>query len=244
MLFYYRQRNIDKLIPSLKIKNAPIELVKEFNFLGIVLDECMTWNSHINKISSKLACAIGIFTRLKRFLPLYILKILYSALFLPYLNYGILLWGSNLRRITRLQKFAVRALTNSKYNAHTEPIFRNLRLLKVSDIFELNLLKFYFKYKNNGLPSYFDNMFEFSQTTHNYETRHRNMTHPRLPKTYSASNAIRFIVPAKMKKSHPCITDKVHTHSITGFGQYIKNYLISRYSLVCVISNCYVCNMH
>ena len=43
MLFHYRQKNIKSLIPNLKINKAPIELVKDFNFLGITLDECMTW---------------------------------------------------------------------------------------------------------------------------------------------------------------------------------------------------------
>ena len=95
MLFHHRQKNVESLIPTLKINGATIELVKEFNFLGIMLDECMTWNAHINKISCKLSCAIGTFRRLKRFLPLFISKTLYSSLFLSYLNYGILLWGQS-----------------------------------------------------------------------------------------------------------------------------------------------------
>lgn len=54
------------------INNEPIELVREFNFLGITLDSNMSWNAHVSKISSKLSCAIGTFRRLKRYLPLYI----------------------------------------------------------------------------------------------------------------------------------------------------------------------------
>ena len=42
MLFHYRQRNISKITPKLKINNVPIDLVQEFNFLGIVLDKYMT----------------------------------------------------------------------------------------------------------------------------------------------------------------------------------------------------------
>ena len=67
MLFHHRQKNIDNLVPELKMNGKNIELVKDFNFLGITLDECMTWNPHINKIASKLSCAVGTFRRLKRF---------------------------------------------------------------------------------------------------------------------------------------------------------------------------------
>ena len=59
MLFHHRQQNISELIPKLTINKVPIEYVKEFNFLGITLDECMTWNRHINKIACKLLCPIG-----------------------------------------------------------------------------------------------------------------------------------------------------------------------------------------
>ncbi len=43
----------------------------------------------------------------------------------------------------------------SKYNAHAEPIFKKLKLLKLEDMLKLNEVKFYYKYKNHPLPSYF-----------------------------------------------------------------------------------------
>ena len=94
----------------------------------------MTWKSHINKISSKISCTIGTLNRLKRFLPKHILITLYNTLILPHINYGILTWGNNINRIQRLQKWAIRTVTNSKYNAHCDPLFKNLSLLKACDI--------------------------------------------------------------------------------------------------------------
>ena len=242
MVFHYRQRNISSYTPKLKINNKPIELVHEFNFLGINLDSCMTWNSHINKISNKLSCAIGIFRRLKKHLPLYFLKTLYSSLFLSYVNYGILLWGNNIKRITKLQKFAVRAISNSRYNAHSDPLFKSLRLLKVSDIYELNLLKFHFKYKDDLLPKYFCNMFEDEQQTHTYETRNRNA--PKPPKTSSAEKALRYMLPKTISQTPECITSKTETHSINGYTNYIKNMMLDRYNKTCVQADCYICQLN
>ena len=51
-----------------------------------------------------------------------ILKILYNSLILPHLQYCILSWGFKSDRIFKLQKRAVRIITYSKYNAHTEPL--------------------------------------------------------------------------------------------------------------------------
>ena len=50
---------------------------------------------------------------------------------MPHLNYGILLWGSETESIHKVQKRALRIISDNKFNAHTEPICRAERLLKV-----------------------------------------------------------------------------------------------------------------
>ena len=88
MIFHHRQRNISNIKLDLIINNTKIEQVSEFNFLGIMLDECLTWNSHTQKISSKISVVNGTLSRLKKFLPCDILLTIYNALILPHLNYG------------------------------------------------------------------------------------------------------------------------------------------------------------
>ncbi len=58
------------------------------------------------------------------------------------LNFGILAWGHQCKRIVKLQKKIIRISSLSKYNAHTEPIFKSLKLLKVKNILKLHELKF------------------------------------------------------------------------------------------------------
>ena len=79
----------------------------------------LNWNTHISKLSTKVSKSIGILYKLKSFLPLYILKILYNSLILPHFLYGILVWGTNTNEPFKLQKKAVRVISNSTYNAHT-----------------------------------------------------------------------------------------------------------------------------
>ena len=85
--------NVAKTKFLLKIKNNIIEILSEFCFLGVNLDDKMTWNSHINKIASKISRTVGLFNKIRHFLPLATLRILYCSLILPYLNYGNLSWG-------------------------------------------------------------------------------------------------------------------------------------------------------
>ena len=139
---------------TVKINDITIECVKEFNFLGVLLNENLNWNPHINRTCKKISQSIGIINKLKHFLPSNILKTLYDSLIHSRMNYGILTWGFNTKYIFKLQKKCMRILTKSKYNAHTDPILKKLNILKIHDLFKLHLLKLYHNYKNNNLPSF------------------------------------------------------------------------------------------
>ena len=52
----------------------------------------------------------------------------------------------------------IRIIGLKKYNAHTEPLFKSFKLLKIADIFKLQQLKFYFSLINNKQPGYFNNL--------------------------------------------------------------------------------------
>ena len=51
-------------------------------------------------------------------------------------------------------------MTNSRYNAHTESLFGQLYLLKVKDIFDVQCMKFWYKFVKKKLPNYFRDMCE------------------------------------------------------------------------------------
>ena len=53
-------------------------------------------------------------------------------------------------------------MTNSKYNAHTEPLFKELEMLKVKNIFDAQCMEFWYKFVKKSLPEYFGTMFTFN----------------------------------------------------------------------------------
>ena len=104
---------------------------------------------------------IGIMYRLKDIYPKIILLTLYNSIIVPHLNYCILTWGSKIvngHKIHYLQKKTSRIITDSDHIAHSEPICKELRILKVTEMFQLTIWKLYFKLMNNVLPPYYNYM--------------------------------------------------------------------------------------
>jgi hypothetical protein len=145
-MFFKAQNNhsYDREI-NIIIDNTPIERVKVFNFLGLNIDECVTWKSHVNITCNKISKFSGVLNRLQNFLPSRILRVFYFSMVHSTLNYCILTWGLKCTRIFKLQKKIMRIISKSKYNAHTEPIFKEFGILKFEDIIKYESAKFYFK---------------------------------------------------------------------------------------------------
>ena len=74
-------------------------------------------------------------------------------------NLELQIGASNGIAYQNYKKRALRIMTNSGYNAHTEPLFKQLYLLKVKDIFDVQCMKFWYKFVNKKLPNYFRDMF-------------------------------------------------------------------------------------
>ena len=195
------------------------------------------------KISNKISRTVGILNKLKHFLPLKTKVLLYNSLILSHLNFGILAWGYECERIAKLQKKVIRIITTSKYNAHSEPILKKLKLLRVGDILRLQELKFYYKFKNNKLPQYLQNLpIRPNTDMHNHATRTRHDIH--LNKTYHeyAKNCIRINLPKIVNSTPIEILEKVDSHSLHGFSGYIKTKIIDSYADSCTTPNCFTCN--
>ena len=73
--------------------------------------------------------------------------ILIYSLAYSYFQYCILEWGSTyltqLRRLILLQKRIVRIISKKGFDAHTNPLFKNLMILKLEDIYSLHSWEIY-----------------------------------------------------------------------------------------------------
>ena len=79
--------------------------------------------------------------------------------------------------LIKLQKRAVRLILSAQRFAYTQPLFRKLKLLKLSDIYLLNIMIFIFKFKHSLLPVVFNDMFVLNRDIHHHFTRQSDMYH-------------------------------------------------------------------
>ena len=97
--------------------------VKAVKFLGIYIDENLTWKYHLSNINNKISNALFAIKQVKQVLPYNCLETLYYSLIHYHLSYGILAWGnaaqSILHRTIILQKRALRIIHNAKFNSYT-----------------------------------------------------------------------------------------------------------------------------
>ena len=148
-------------------------------------------------------------------------------------------FGCNITRLNKLQKKSIRIICNAKYNAHTDPLFKELKILKLNDMFQLQCLKFYHKSLNNKLPCYFHEF--ISRNTHRHNKRNTHFSTP-LYWTTSAQKRAKYFIPTVLNKMSPIIKEKAVSLSIQGLSNYFKSYCLESYYVLCNVQNCYVCN--
>jgi len=233
-----------KIIPDLaiKINNCTIERINSFNFLGITLDENITWKAHTDKIALKLARVTGLLRKLQHIFPPYILITIHNALVLSHLNYGLLLWGYENERIFLAQKKVMRVIGFRPYIAHTTPIFKNLKMLKLEDMFTNQLRKLYYKFNSDILPQYFQQfkpMYNDDvQNTHNL--RSINLRLPIVTREYFARSA-RYQFLKCIQAMTPMDLNTGEWNTIFQYSTHYKYSMLEKYDPICRRVDCYTC---
>ena len=236
-VFHTQQKHIS--YPDVIINNSHVEIVDDFKLLGITVNKHLKWNTHIENTAIKVSKYIGVLNRLKHTLPQRILYTLYNTLILPHFNYGLILWGHDNTRLHKLQKRAIRTITNSRYNSHTEPICKLLNIFKLPDLYKLELYKLYYKIENEQVPNYFTTV--INPLTHHYNTRRQAIQQIKTKHAFAQHNCI-FSMIDLINKS-PIIKLRVTTcHNILSFVSSVKRDILDGYEYFCGVRDCYVCN--
>ena len=102
----------------IKLSGVVITQVKQVKFLGVIIDDQLTWKPHIDYLASKLKSCIGVLNRIKDYIPTSQHKILYHTLFESHLSYGITVWGGASQKqidsLFILQKRCIRIMFGDK----------------------------------------------------------------------------------------------------------------------------------
>ena len=122
---------------ALTINNVALPRVAATKFLGIIVDDKLSWKPHIQSVKSKLSSVLSIMYKASKLITTTGMYTLYCSLFHPYLSYCNEIWGntypSNVKCLFTLQKKAIRLICNADRLAHTNAMFKDMSILKLSE---------------------------------------------------------------------------------------------------------------
>ena len=91
--------------PDIRLNNFKLKLKSEVKYLGVLIDEILSWNKQIDNICSKLSKANGVLSKLRYLVPLQTCISVYYSIFYTHLTYGCLVWSyTNQNNIDRFKK--------------------------------------------------------------------------------------------------------------------------------------------
>ena len=162
LLFSPKDLKPRTLSPNLVLGGTNIERIgldekeKSVRFLGVWVDDELSFTSHLTQLRIKLSYGIHALHTSKFNTTLEIRKTIYYSLFACHLGFGSIMYGAarenSLSEIFTLQKRAVRLVSGSHYIAHTDPIFQRLGILKLTDMINLDRQVFVHKFRQGKLP--------------------------------------------------------------------------------------------
>ena len=178
-IFKSPKKVINNIPDSIGFLNHKIDRVSSIKFLGIILDENLSFDLHINDVCSKLKRLFHVFYSIRGFLSKDNIKTIYYALIYSRIKYGIVVYGqakaTKLSKIQILQNRLLKVLSGKKYRYPTDKLHDEFNLLKVSDITKQETLTFVFNFFMDDLPSVFKNYYETFSNNHNINTRNANL---------------------------------------------------------------------
>ena len=139
-MLFTKKIGTHNLNTTLTLGNSIFDKVKCTKFLGIYIDENLRWNEHTHKVTKKLTISYYAINKAKHSLNKRHLSTVYYSMVYPYLIYGITLWGNaskiHLTKLITIENKIIRIISAAtKYNAHTEPLSKTLKILKLEDVY-------------------------------------------------------------------------------------------------------------
>ena len=211
---------------NIEMCNKNVMRTCKLKYLGIFIDQHLTWKDHISHIHSKISKSSGILYKVKNIVPQETLKLLYYTLIYPYLQYCNVVWGmatkSSTNSLVLLQKRVIRLITNVNFYEHTNPLFKNLGILKFNDIYVLECLKLIYEqiHINNSLN------IQQASDLHCRATRNRYLLRPVFPRTETQKRFVTYFGCVKWNELPTTIQD---CNNKVSFKINAKKLIISNY---------------
>ena len=141
---------------TLTLDADQISISDAAKYLGLLVDDQLSFKNHIALLENKISRSVGIMYKLSYYLPSNTLLLLYYSLIHTQLMYVLPIWASTfptyLNTLKRLQNKALRIITKSSLRESMTPHYFKLQILKLEDLYKLEVAKFMHQFSQNKLP--------------------------------------------------------------------------------------------
>ena len=184
MLITTRQK-LQRNPPDLKlfINDCPIKQVSEHNLLGVVIDDQLQWQPHINKICKTVSKKLYLLSRIKTVIDLPTRKLFYNAYIKPHFDYVSNLWDgcseNQFKKLNSLHRRAAKLILSDQNITNDERLVV-LNMLPLKKTLFFNKSIFMFKIINSDSPRYLHDLFKFTNNPYGDRKKNLQVVHPRI----------------------------------------------------------------
>ena len=176
-----------------RIKIGNFEQKSYIKYLGIYIDQNLSWHQQISHVYNKIVKNTGIISKLRYCIDLNMLKQVYYSLIFPYINYGLMSWGNTyatkLKKLKSCQNKCIRKIFFIGNYEDASAYYNLLGILKIDNVFKLKIAVFTFKIinMNEKVPTILSDIIVAASSRHSHYTRfvsNYNIIRPKVRTNY------------------------------------------------------------
>ena len=227
---HFHRGNSPKTSLQLKINGTLVEEKESTKYLGTFIDNKLKWKVQMEHIKTKLARNIGLISKIRYYAKDVCLN-LYHSLVQSHVNYNILNWTCTHKSITakieKKIKKAIRIISfaKTKYD-HTEPFFRQHKILPFYKHVQLRRACFMWKVSNDFIHPPICNLFTINPHNGQYMLPHVTADYQKNQFHYACVSAWRE-VPNEIK----------HVSTLSCFNVKYKEHLLNSLNNDCTTNS-------
>ena len=219
-----KKNHTDPLELNLTLEEVPIKQVSQHRHLGVIIDDQLRWQAHINHVCKNVSRNLFLLSKLKHITTTSTKKMFYNAHVKPHIDYCSTVWDGaaqvHMRKLNSLHRRAGKIILPNS-NLTTDEKFQRLKLLPLSNHLKFNKGVFMFKVWRETHPTYINDTFQKQHSP--YSNSRLNFFIP-FPRIDLFKTSLAFSGP---KVWNPLPNDIKNAPSRSTFKKRLKKYLLN-----------------
>lgn len=176
------------------IDGKSIERVSVYKYLGVMIDDKLNFDHHLDYIAKKMNKKLGLFKRIKEKLPTHSKITFYKSLVSAHIDYCssilFIMHDSQIDRLQKIQNKFMRVILRTQSRTHIVDMLDKLKWQSVNQRIHFNTIKFIYRIIKGDLPEYLERILVSNREIHNYNTRNTHYRIPLFTKAFSQRSLI------------------------------------------------------